>query len=58
MARGFCANCGAVRNLAATVAERTRTDAKGKEEKVVATTYHCETCGRFVRSEDSVPGGK
>ena len=58
MARAFCASCGAVRNLATTVSERTHTDAKGKEEKVVTTTYHCETCGRFVRSDDSVTGGR
>ena len=53
MAREFCPGCGVVRNMAATVTERTRTGADGKREKVVATTYHCETCGRFVRSEES-----
>jgi len=57
MPREYCAGCGAVRNMSVTVSERTESDADGNEEKVVTRTYHCETCGRFVRNEDPVPGG-
>ncbi len=58
MPREFCQGCGAVRNLAVTTAERTETDEDGKEKKVITRTYHCEACGRFVRSEDSDAGGR
>ncbi len=57
MPREYCAACGAVRNLSVTTAERKQTDEEGRERKVVTRTYHCETCGRFVRSEDSIAGG-
>jgi len=58
MPREYCAACGVVRNLAVTTAERTETDEEGNEWKVVTRTYHCESCGQFVRSELSTPGGQ
>ena len=51
MSREYCAGCGGVRNMAATVTERTEKDEEGNQVRLVVTTYHCESCGRFVRSE-------
>lgn len=58
MPREYCPACGAVRNLSVTTAERTVTDEDDKEQNVLTRTYHCESCGRFVRSEDAATGGR
>ncbi len=57
MSREFCSGCGVVRNLAVTTVERTETDEDGKVRKVITRTYHCESCGLFVRSSLTTPGG-
>ena len=53
MPREFCAECGAVTNMALTVSRRTVEAADGTARELVTTTLHCEQCGAFVRSEES-----
>ncbi len=31
------------------------TDPEGNVKQVLARTFHCETCNRFVRAEDVAP---
>ena len=52
MPREFCPKCEAVRNMQASTARRKATDAEGNPVTVLTTTYHCESCHTFVRSED------
>lgn len=58
MAREYCGMCGGVRNMIVTTGEHKRTDADGKVVTVLTTVYHCESCARFIRSEETVRGGK
>jgi rubredoxin len=48
----LCPKCGAPRNMAASVSGRDEVDSEGKTKRVVTTSYQCEICGSFVRSED------
>ena len=52
MAIELCPTCKLMRNMRVTVSERTAPGPDGKERAVTTRTYHCETCGVFVRSED------
>lgn len=54
MAREMCPACREPRNLRVTVSEMTEKGPQGKTRRVRTLTYHCETCNRFVRSEDQV----
>ena len=52
MAIELCPTCKAVKNMRVTVSERKVRGADGKERTVTTRTYHCESCGLFVRSDD------
>ena len=51
MGRAFCPRCGVTRNMEVTVSRRRVEEPDGTVRQVVTRTYHCETCGCFVRSE-------
>ncbi len=56
MSRQFCPKCGAVRNMEVTTSRREVVDADGNAREVVTKVLHCETCGSFVRSEETEAG--
>jgi hypothetical protein len=53
MAQMMCPRCGALRNVEVTVLRRTVKDPDGRRRQVVTTSYHCEVCHTFVRSEEA-----
>jgi len=52
MASELCPHCRQLRNLRATISTRNEISADGKKRKITTTSYHCEVCFRFVRSEE------
>ena len=50
----YCPHCRTVTNLRVTTTLRIADDQKGTAETVVMSTYHCESCCSFVRSEEDV----
>jgi hypothetical protein len=52
MASELCPKCGAMRNLAISTSSREEAGADGEIKKIVTTSYHCEACNSFVRSQD------
>ena len=48
----YCPNCRVVTNQSIVVIPSFITDPDGEEKLVTEKTYHCETCGLFVRSEE------
>ncbi|MHB0937090.1 MAG: hypothetical protein ACYDCO_03770 [Armatimonadota bacterium] len=56
MASELCPNCRQLRNLRATITTRSETSADGKKRKIKTTSYACEICHRFVRSEEQAAG--
>ena len=52
MAIEMCPSCGQLRNMRVRVSTRTETDEDGTERPIRTRSYHCETCGLFVRSEE------
>lgn len=51
---GFCAHCMAYRNMRAMQEKRILADKKRTVTEIIKT-YHCETCGLFVKDEYSGP---
>jgi hypothetical protein len=53
----YCLHCRVVTNLSVSITLVTVTDSDGQAQTVASRTYHCESCGSFVRSEeDTIPG--
>lgn len=53
----YCLHCRVVTNLSVSITLATVTDSDGQAQTVASRTYHCESCGSFVRSEeDTIPG--
>jgi len=52
----FCAGCRALRNMEVAESRREEVDDDGARRTVVTRIYHCETCRRFVRSEEAAEG--
>jgi hypothetical protein len=48
----YCLHCRVVTNLSASITLATVTDLDGQAQTVASRTYHCESCGSFVRSEE------
>ncbi len=48
----LCPKCGAVRALRVTTSSREETDSDGKAVEIITSSYHCQTCNSFVRSEE------
>ena len=51
MPRDHCARCGSDQNMRVTTTEQRELDEDGQERLYVVRTYHCETCGAFVRTQ-------
>jgi C4-type Zn-finger protein len=54
----FCTRCRTVRNMRVSVSLRKLPDSKGNIKEIVTKSYHCESCGSFVRSEDIIMNQK
>ena len=52
MSSELCPKCNAPRNMLTTASSREEVDSEGKTKRIVTTSYQCEVCGSFVRSED------
>jgi hypothetical protein len=48
----FCARCQSYQNTQVTFSERVEVDDEGNSHKIITTSYQCEKCGSFLRSED------
>ncbi len=48
----FCPLCRSATNMSVTVTLRTIAVKDGKMKTMTTKTYHCESCGFFVRSID------
>lgn len=53
MSTAMCPRCRRVRNIAVTTSTRTAVGVDGQERTIRTTSYHCEVCHHFVRSEDT-----
>jgi len=49
----MCPRCRELRNTKQTVTNRRIDTPDGKTREIRTTSYHCETCGSFIRSEDT-----
>ena len=52
MTMELCPTCRAPRNVSVTISRRTVVKPDGTTVEVETRTYHCESCHRFIRSED------
>jgi len=52
MPREFCPICRTAANMNVTVTPRAIVGKDGKMKAITTRTYHCESCGFFVRSID------
>lgn len=49
----YCPHCSTPRNLRQTVTRRSETAADGTTKTIETTSYQCEGCHAFVRSEEA-----
>ncbi len=52
----FCPFCRTANNMSVTVTPKAIAGKDGKIKKITTKTYHCESCGSFVRSIDEDEG--
>jgi hypothetical protein len=48
----YCLHCRVVTNLSVSITLATITDSDGQAHTIASRTYHCESCGLFVRSKE------
>jgi len=48
----FCSKCHALTNMIMTTSERNEQNGEDISFKIITTSYHCNICNTFVRSED------
>jgi hypothetical protein len=48
----FCPKCQKTQNINGVASTRSENDADGNTKHIVTTSYHCEWCNTFVRSEE------
>ncbi len=53
MPSDYCPKCQADKNLRVTIVIETTKDENGKTKKKLISSYHCEECNSFIKSEDS-----
>ena len=52
MINEFCQKCNTLTRMNSTIAESSEKDNEGKLFKVITTSYNCNMCHTFVKSED------
>lgn len=58
MVQELCPKCRQLRNAKLSVATRKVSNPGGKIKEITTTSFHCEECGAFIRSEDTEESGK
>jgi len=48
----LCPACGKISNMVVSISTKTVANASGEKKVIKTTSYHCELCHQFVRSED------
>lgn len=56
MPSDYCPKCQADKNLRVTIAIETTKDENGKKKKKLVSSYHCEECNSFIKSEEAAIG--
>lgn len=51
MTNDFCPKCNALRNVMSNTSESIEKNADGETFKVITTSFSCNTCHSFVKSE-------
>ena len=54
MQREYCPKCKAIKNLRASITKMPAKDEKGQAQETTITSYHCEECNSFIKSDESV----
>ena len=49
----YCPSCRTVRNMRVSKFRDKQTDSNGNIKEILTKTYHCESCGSFVRCENT-----
>ena len=52
MINGYCPKCHTLSNMTLTTTERNEINEEGKAFKVITSSYYCEICNTFIKSED------
>lgn len=52
MINDFCPKCNILTSMISTTTESTEKDNEGNVFKVITTSYNCNLCHTFVKSED------
>lgn len=52
MFNDFCPKCNALESMNLVTTESIEKDKDGKSFKVITTSYNCNKCNTFVKSED------
>lgn len=52
MANEYCPKCHALTSMVMTKSESSEKNNEDKTFKIITTSYHCNICHTFVRSED------
>ena len=47
----FCTRCQSYQNTQVTFSERVEVDAEGNAHEIVTTSYHCQQCSSFLRTQ-------
>lgn len=50
----LCPKCRSLRNMQVSTVITKRKDKKGKEKEILISSYYCEVCNSFVRSEEDI----
>ncbi|MFA6549481.1 MAG: hypothetical protein WCT39_06110 [Candidatus Margulisiibacteriota bacterium] len=48
----YCPKCKTIRNLRASIVIKKTKDKRGKIKETAVTSYHCEECNSFIKSEE------
>ena len=48
----FCRRCRVIRHVRVTISRRKKRDVGGKQQEIETSSFHCEVCRSFIRSED------
>jgi len=49
----LCPKCRRLQNAKVTVSSRNVATPDGKTREIKTSSFHCEACGAFIRSEDT-----
>lgn len=53
MINDFCPRCNALTTMTSNVTHSNEKDSEGKHFKIVSTSYYCNICHTFVKSDNN-----